>query len=94
MIPLIKIQEKLLWRKNKLRNPDRIPKLLARLMKVWLENPDLRLGQLMSNVWPNMYSPEDEHLIFEIEKFYAKPRIFRNVHNPKDEDEMIEEGEI
>ncbi len=77
-----------------MRPIERIPKILKRLEEVWKKNPDLRLGQLISNVWPNLYPIEDEQLIFEIEKFYSKPRVLRNFKNPKDEDEMLEEGEI
>lgn len=35
------------------RDPKRIPRILAKLEKVWKKNPDLRLGQLITNCWTN-----------------------------------------
>ena len=35
-----------------MRNPNRIPKILRRLQDIWERNPDLRLGQLIGNVYP------------------------------------------
>ncbi len=32
-----------------MRDPDRISGIISRLEKVWQENPDLRLGQLIAN---------------------------------------------
>lgn len=32
------------------RNPARIPRVLAVLGELWMENPDLRLGQIISKV--------------------------------------------
>ena len=32
------------------RNPDRIPKLLAMLGQVWMENPDLRFFQMLTMI--------------------------------------------
>jgi len=30
-----------------MRNPERIPKILDIIKRIWLENPELRLGQLL-----------------------------------------------
>lgn len=55
------------------RDPKRIPKILKRLWLVWEKNPDLRLSQLIQNVFPNgAYHIEDEVLISALEKFYRK----------------------
>jgi hypothetical protein len=35
-----------------MRDPARIPKILERLGKIWAENPDLRLGQLVMAARP------------------------------------------
>jgi len=67
-----------------LRSKERIPEILDRLQKIWEENPDLRLGQLIENVFPNTsydfksaYNIEDEEFIKELEKFYSEERTFR-----------------
>ena len=33
-----------------MRNPDRIPEILKELEEFWKQNPDLRLGQIISNL--------------------------------------------
>ena len=33
-----------------MRNPDRIPEMLKELEKFWKQVPDLRLGQIISNL--------------------------------------------
>ena len=33
-----------------MRNPDRIPEILKELEKFWKQVPDLRLGQIISNL--------------------------------------------
>lgn len=32
-----------------MRDPNRIPEVLAKIQEVWLKYPDLRLGQLIEN---------------------------------------------
>lgn len=70
-----------------MRDPKRIPKILKRLQKLWELNPDMRLGQLIENVFPNrpgmdekysrpMYYFEDEKLIGILEKFYKVEKVF------------------
>ena len=53
-----------------MRDPERIPKILARLERVWKVNPDLRLGQLISNTAKDeftLFYIEDEELIEKME---------------------------
>jgi hypothetical protein len=33
-----------------MRDPNRIPRIIKKLEKAWLKNPDYRLGQLISNL--------------------------------------------
>ena len=67
-----------------MRDPKRIPKILDRLRIVWEKYPDLRLGQLIENVFPNTsydfisaYNLEDERFIGEIEDYYSVARTYR-----------------
>ena len=68
-----------------MRDINRIPKILKRLDELWESNPDLRLGQLILNVFhnkkhimgketnpifENFYNIEDEEFIDSLEKFY------------------------
>ncbi len=68
-----------------MRDPKRIPKILERLQKIWEKNPDMRLGQLIENVFPNTdydyissYYLEDAKFIRTLENFYSKDRLFGN----------------
>ena len=74
-----------------MRRPERIPKILERLKKVWEKNPDMRLAQLIGNVFPcsasdyiDPYYIEDEEFTRRIEEFYSKFRIFRNFGQKRD----------
>lgn len=42
-----------------MRDPNRIPEIIQFLAQHWLENPDLRLGQIIGNAQINYYT-EDE----------------------------------
>lgn len=55
-----------------MRNPERIDIILSQLNELWHKNPDLRLGQLISNVFldPELYFIEDEELINGLIKYY------------------------
>ncbi len=55
-----------------MRDPDRIKPALERLAQVWSVNPNLRLGQLIGNVFVDPYYVEDEVFIEKIEAFYYK----------------------
>ena len=67
-----------------MRDPKRIPKILQKLQKIWEASPDLRLGQLIENVFPNTsmtqrssYYEEDEDFIKTLEEFYKSEHTFR-----------------
>ncbi len=55
-----------------MRDPKRIPQILNRIEKIWKQNPQLRLTQLIANaINPNyFYEIEDEILISILEKLY------------------------
>lgn len=56
-----------------MRDPNRIVNYLNVLAQVWAIHPDLRLGQLILNVFPNdkvLYNIEDEELIQRIIEYY------------------------
>lgn len=50
------------------RDKKRIPKVLAALGELWLEHPDLRLGQIMGNASITFYT-EDDVALQEIERW-------------------------
>lgn len=67
-----------------MRDIKRIKPILKRLRIIWEKNPDLRLSQLIGNVYPctpydyiDSYYIEDETFISSLEEFYSKERIFR-----------------
>lgn len=47
-----------------MRDPERIRRILKIVEKIWNENPDLRLCQLIGNCWPagDLYHKEDSEL--------------------------------
>lgn len=47
-----------------MRNPDRINRILKMIEEIWKKNPDLRLCQLIGNVFPagDNYRMEDDEL--------------------------------
>lgn len=46
-----------------MRDQQRIPKLLSAIGELWMEHPDLRLGQIMSNAAITFYTEDDKALI-------------------------------
>ena len=56
-----------------MRDPNRIDNVLAAVGDVWKQYPDLRLGQLLVNVYPSMvlYYKEDEDLVEGVKEFYG-----------------------
>lgn len=44
------------------RDGKRIPEILAALGELWMQNPDLRLGQIMSNASITFYTEDDKAL--------------------------------
>ena len=80
-----------------MRDIKRIPRILKRLQTIWEKNPDMRLSQLIGNVFPctpdtqiDMYYYEDEEFMVNLEKFYFKDRIFR-VGGKEDLKKIIDE---
>lgn len=55
-----------------MRNPSRINEILNQLAEIWQQNPDLRLGQLILNVIPDLqaYYIEDDKLIELLKECY------------------------
>ena len=60
-----------------MRDPNRIPEVLARIERVWRRFPDLRLGQLISNaVYCDPFHIEDERLVDLLERYAAVDHHF------------------
>ena len=55
-----------------MRSKYRIDITLNELQNIWLDFPDLRLGQLLLNAVsdPELYYLEDEELIVKLQEFY------------------------
>jgi hypothetical protein len=58
-----------------MRNPERIPAIMVRLQALWQKYPDLRLAQLIGNIYhipsgADPYHVEDEEFISALEKGY------------------------
>jgi len=45
-----------------MRDVKRIPEVLAAIGELWMANPDLRLGQIMSNANVHFYTEDDKAL--------------------------------
>jgi len=60
--------------KSEIVDESRIEMIIGRLQEVWKKHPQLRLSQLIGNVYPNgirdPYYINDKDFIEEIEKFY------------------------
>ena len=59
--------------KKKKRDPARIKPMLELIEKVWVENPDLRLCQLIGNCFPagDNYYREDSLLLEKLKEKYG-----------------------
>lgn len=59
-----------------MRDPKRIPKILDELKGIWSSFPDLRLGQLIINVFDDplydLYYVEDEEFIKIVRDHYSE----------------------
>lgn len=57
-----------------MRNPKRISKTLKEIENIWKKNSDLRLMQLIVNVFgeENLYYLEDAKLLKFLQKYYEK----------------------
>lgn len=61
-----------------MRNPKRIDKVLKAIKEIWELYPDLRLGQLIGNVFrdPHLYYVEDKEMVEALQQVYLpKPTI-------------------
>jgi len=61
-----------------MRDPERIPKVLAAIEKVWSKYPDLRLAQLLLNIKHPIefqYYMEDEILLYALSEVYPEVDI-------------------
>ena len=67
-----------------MRDPNRIPIMIARLQAVWEQLPDMRLGQLISNVITDPFYIEDEELLTNIERYMKKVAGVMNPHGRND----------
>lgn len=55
-----------------MRDIKRIPEILAKLQKIWEKYPDMRLAQLLGNIFDHLpYYMEDEEFIKVIESYYS-----------------------
>ena len=55
-----------------MRDPARIPQVIATLRRIWLKNPDLRLCQLIGNALPAIRDPyhvEDDRLLQRLREY-------------------------
>ncbi len=58
-----------------MRDPKRIKPLLEKIEKIWIENPDYRLGQLImviartSEHNPKLFNLEESELLKKLEEF-------------------------
>ena len=59
-----------------MRDPSRIPIILKEIERIWLEDPDLRLCQLIGNCHESgdLYYKEDDDLLKRLKEVYdTKP---------------------
>ena len=62
-----------------MRDANRIEKIMSKIGMIWLENPDLRFGQLVSNLFykmghSDMFYVEDDELEKFLDNFLDKAR--------------------
>lgn len=66
-----------------MRNPDRIPQVLAKIRAAWNKNPDLRLGQIVSNLTPHrqdVFYVEDDVLVKDLPEVPLAPGVTQCAH--------------
>jgi uncharacterized protein YihD (DUF1040 family) len=67
-----------------MRNPARIQLVLAKIQAAWVKNPDLRLGQLISNLTPygqDVFYIEDDELVKDLPEV-PLPEVTRSRDEP------------
>lgn len=72
-----------------MRDPNRIDKVLAAIGDAWKQNPDLRLGQLLLNVYkdPALYYIEDDQLANDVKRYYDCLDSEKDIINKMQENE-------
>jgi len=80
-----------------MRDKNRIPLILKRLEELWNKHPDMRLAQLLWNIYPctdytriDPYYMEDEEFMSNIEKYYASNPTYR-VGGEKDLEKLLKD---
>jgi len=69
-----------------MRDANRIPKTLAAVEKLWKQNPDWRLGQLIVNIarsagYGDPFFIEDDRLVDGIKRWQRdNPGVYANAH--------------
>ena len=63
-----------------MRDPERIDRVLAVIKRIWKDNPDLRLFQLLLNPYSPkeykiLYNQEEGQLVVRLVKFYGPRTI-------------------
>ncbi|MGV0940858.1 hypothetical protein [Empedobacter falsenii] len=64
-----------------MRDPKRIKPLLERIEKIWIENPDYRLGQLIMVIArtgehnPKLFNLEESELLKKLDEFEKTQNI-------------------
>ena len=66
-----------------MRDPKRIERTLKIIRRVWKDNPDLRLFQLLINPYqpselPRLYNQEENQLVARLLKFYGPAQVLNN----------------
>lgn len=74
-----------------MRDKNRIPKILQELQEVWVKNPDLRLGQIITiatrpkTTCPEIFYIEDEDILKGIQSIGQRFKVHKNEHFDQDE---------
>lgn len=58
-----------------MRDIERIPRIMRRLEALWLQNPDMRFGQLVENVWNDCRGDEGHPCHFGSEDHTFERRL-------------------
>lgn len=79
-----------------MRNPKRIKKVLKAIEEIWGMYPDLRLGQLIGNVFrdPVLYYVEDKELVKALQEVYLPEPTIVYGKRKLDDGSYIEDKEL
>ena len=68
-----------------MRNPDRLPDVLAEIYSIWQKMPDMRLGQLIMAVGgEDLFFMEDEVLVKKIHDMFDEAESPQDQENNND----------